>query len=173
MPILARQSYSRLNVPRLQFFSRTFSVVFNCRSLFNEAAYLAALRRLRSPFAIRDANSKQSKTKIYEKPYLLLRISAVIGSYGPYLMIVMIFETQNTLKTVQEFPTVSLDLTDRRTYCSACRCVRASFRSQFLHAGALKGLMSVGHSSWNTSRTHVLPRPCLWSCSSRGAATRL
>ena len=30
-----------------------FSVVFNCRSLFNEAAYLAALHRLRSPFAIR------------------------------------------------------------------------------------------------------------------------
>ena len=43
---------------------RTFSVVFNCRSLFNEAAYLAALHRLRSPFAIRDADSKQSKTKI-------------------------------------------------------------------------------------------------------------
>ena len=38
-----------------------FSVVFNCRSLFNEAAYLAALRRLHSPFAIRDADSKQSK----------------------------------------------------------------------------------------------------------------
>ena len=35
---------------------RTFSVVFNCRSLFKEAAYLAALRRLRSPFAIHDAN---------------------------------------------------------------------------------------------------------------------
>ena len=49
------------------FFSRTFSRVFNCRSLFNEAACLAALRRLRSPFAIHDANSKQSKTKIYEK----------------------------------------------------------------------------------------------------------
>ena len=48
-------------------FSRTFFVVFNCRSLFNEATYLAALRRLRSPFAIRDADSKQSKTKIYEK----------------------------------------------------------------------------------------------------------
>ena len=44
-----------------------FSVVFNCRSLFNEAAYLAALRRLRSPFAICDADSKQSKTKIFEK----------------------------------------------------------------------------------------------------------
>ena len=42
-------------------------MVFNCRSLFNEAAYLAALRRLRSPFAVRDADSKQSKTKIYEK----------------------------------------------------------------------------------------------------------
>ena len=31
-------------------FFRTFSVVFNCRSLFNEATYLAALCRLRSPF---------------------------------------------------------------------------------------------------------------------------
>ena len=70
-------------------------MVFNCRSLFNEAAYLAALRWLRYPFAIRDANSKQSKTKIYEKTYLLLRISAVTGRYGPHLMIVVIFVTQN------------------------------------------------------------------------------
>ena len=71
-------------------------MVFNCRSLFNEAAYLAALRRLRSAFAIRDANSKQSnsKTKIYdEKTHLLLRISAVFGRYGPHLMIVMIVVT--------------------------------------------------------------------------------
>ena len=35
--ILARKSYSRLNVLWLQFL-RTFSVVFHCRSLFNEAA---------------------------------------------------------------------------------------------------------------------------------------
>ena len=68
-------------------------MVFNCHSLFNEAAYLAALRRLRSPFAVRDADSKQSKTKIYEKTHLLLRISAVIGR-------------------VQEFPTASLDFTE-------------------------------------------------------------
>ena len=54
-------------------------MVFNCRSLFNEAAYLAALRRLRSPFAIRDADLKQSKTKIYEKKYFWLRISDVIA----------------------------------------------------------------------------------------------
>ena len=67
VPILASQSYSRLNVLRLQFF-RTFSVVFNCRSLLvNEAAYLAEPRRLRSPFAIRGADLKQSKTKIYGK----------------------------------------------------------------------------------------------------------
>ena len=53
-------------------------MVFNCRSLFNNATYLEALRRLRSPFAIRDANSEQSKTKIYdEKNHLLLRILAV------------------------------------------------------------------------------------------------
>ena len=43
VPILARQSYSRLNVLRLQF---SDSVVFNCHGLLNEAAYLAALRRL-------------------------------------------------------------------------------------------------------------------------------
>ena len=81
VPNLARQSYSRLNVLRLQFF-RTFFVIFNCRSLFNEAPYLAALRRLRSPFAIRDANSKQSDKNL-----------AVIGRCGPHLMIVMIFVT--------------------------------------------------------------------------------
>ena len=33
---------------------------FNCHSLFNEAAYLAALHL---PFASRDANSKQSNFK--------------------------------------------------------------------------------------------------------------
>ena len=91
VPILARQSYSRLNVLRLQFF-RTFSVVFNCRSLFNEAAHLAVPRRLRSPFAIRDANSKQSKTKIYD----FFCFTFCCGfRYGPHLMIVMIFVTQN------------------------------------------------------------------------------
>ena len=68
-------------------------MLFHCRSLFNEAAYIAALRRLRSPFAIRDADSKQSKTKMYDK-LLLLRILAVIGRYGPNLMIVMIFVTK-------------------------------------------------------------------------------
>ena len=54
--------------------------------------------RLRSPFAIRDANSKQSKTKIYEKnsPFVADRL-AVIGRYGSHLMIVMIFVTQNTV----------------------------------------------------------------------------
>jgi len=69
VPMLARQSYSRLNVLRLQLllFSVYFPCVFNCRSLFNEAAYLAALRRPRSPFAICDTDSKQSETKIYEK----------------------------------------------------------------------------------------------------------
>ena len=79
----------------IAFFSRTFSVVFDCRSLFNEAAYLAALRRLRSPFAKsrRDVNSKwQSKTKIYEKTHLLLRILVDIRTSWK---IVMIFVTQN------------------------------------------------------------------------------
>ena len=81
---------------QIAFFSRTFSVVFNCLSLFNEAAYLAALRRFRSPFAIRDANSKQSKTIFYYfVNHLLLRILAVIGRYGPNLMIVIIFVTKN------------------------------------------------------------------------------
>ena len=53
-------------------------------------------------FAICDTDSKQSKTKIYEekkkkrkKTHFLLRILAVIGRYGPHLMIVMIFVTQN------------------------------------------------------------------------------
>ena len=78
-------------------------MVFNCRSLFNEAAYLAALRRLRSPFAIRDLQSVQSVTPtrnnqrqkyMMKKTHLLLRILAVIGRYGPHLMIV-IFVTQN------------------------------------------------------------------------------
>ena len=93
--ILARQLYSRLNVVRLQFFFCNFFLIFNCRSLFNKATYLAALCRLRSPFAIRDANSKQSKTKIYEKTHLLLWILAVIDRYESHLMIVMIFVTQN------------------------------------------------------------------------------
>ena len=52
---------------QIAIFFHSFSAVFNCRSLLNEAAYLAAFRRLRSPFAIRDADLKQSKTKIYEK----------------------------------------------------------------------------------------------------------
>jgi len=76
------------------FFPRSFSAVFNCRSLFNEAAYLAALRRLRLSFAIRDADSKQSKTKIYEKNHLLLRISAVIGR-SIWTSFHVIFVTQN------------------------------------------------------------------------------
>ena len=77
------------------FFPFIFRGSYNYRSLLNEAAYLAVLRRLRSPFEIRDADSKQSKPKIYEKNHLLLRILAVIGRYGPHLMIVMIFVTQD------------------------------------------------------------------------------
>ena len=46
-----------------------------------------------------------------KKTHLLLRILAVMGRYGSRLMIVMIFATQMTLKTVQEFLTVSLDFT--------------------------------------------------------------
>ena len=53
------------------------------------------------------------KDKNIWKTHLLLRISAVIGRYGPYLMILMLFVTQNNFKfkTVQKFPTVSLDFT--------------------------------------------------------------
>ena len=76
-------------------FFRSFSAVFNYRSLLNEASYLVALRWLCSPFAICDADLKQSKTKIHEKNHLLLRISAVISRYGPHLMIVIISVTQN------------------------------------------------------------------------------
>ena len=81
-------------------FFRTFSMVFNCHSLFNEVAYLAALCRLRSRFAICDANLKPLKTKIYEKTCLLLWILAVsvIGRFGPHLTIVMKFVTQNNFK---------------------------------------------------------------------------
>ena len=68
-------------------------MVFNCRSLLNAAADLAALRQLRSPFAIRDANSEQRQK--YMKNLLLLWTSARISRYGPRLMIVMIFVTQN------------------------------------------------------------------------------
>ena len=42
-----------------------------------------------------DADSKRSKTKIYDKTHLLLRILAVIGRYGSNLMVVMMFVTQN------------------------------------------------------------------------------
>ena len=62
-------------------------MVFNCLSLFNEAAYLAALRRLRSPFAISDAQTRtnqRQKYMILKIFYLLLRISAVTGRYGPH-----------------------------------------------------------------------------------------
>ena len=41
----------------------------------------------------------ETKTKIYEKN-LLLQILAVIGRYGPHLMIVMIFVTQNNFLNV-------------------------------------------------------------------------
>ena len=46
-----------------------------------------------------------------KKNHLLLPISAVIGRYGPHLVIVMILRPKITFKTVQEFPTVSLDFT--------------------------------------------------------------
>ena len=100
-----------------KYFFRTFSVVFNCRSLCKEAAYLAALRRVRSPFAIHDADSKQSKTKIYEKTHLLWRILAVIGRYGPHLMIVMIFVTQNNIRTLKD---TNITLTFFRKFCYCC-----------------------------------------------------
>ena len=108
VPILARQSCSRLNVLRLQFF-RTFSVVFNCRSLFNEAAYLTRAALLRLSGFVRHLQSmmptrNNQRQKYMKKTHLLLRISAVIGRYRPHLMIVMIFVTQNNrFKTVQEF----------------------------------------------------------------------
>ena len=44
------------------------------------------------------------KTKIFgKKTHLLLRILAVISRYGPHLMIVMIFVTQNNLKWPRNF----------------------------------------------------------------------
>ena len=66
-------------------------------------------RRQRATCA--DSN-RQSKKNIWKKNHLLLRILAVIGRYGPHLMIVMIFVTQNNLKRSRnQFPTVSLDFT--------------------------------------------------------------
>ena len=112
VPILARQSYSRLNILRLQFF-RAFSVVFNCGSLFNEAAYVSALRRLRSPLWQSLTPTRNNQRQKYMKNLLLLRTSAGISRYGPRLMIVMIFVTQITFQTVQEFPTISLDFTSQ------------------------------------------------------------
>ena len=94
VPILARHSYSRLNILRLQFF-RAFSVVFNCGSLFNEAAYVSALRRLRSPLWQSLTPTRNNQRQKYMKNLLLLRTSAGISRYGPRLMIVMIFVTQN------------------------------------------------------------------------------
>ena len=38
---------------------------------------------------------KLTKTEISEKTHLLLWILAVLGRYGPHLMIAMIFVTQN------------------------------------------------------------------------------
>ena len=59
---------------------------------------------------VKDKNIYCVKKK---KTHILLRILAVICRYGPHLMIVMmIFVTQNNLKTVQELPTVSLDFTN-------------------------------------------------------------
>ena len=73
-----------------------FSVHFP-EFLIAVACLTRPLRRLRSPCAIHDANSKRSKTKIYgkETTHLLLQISAVICRYRPHLMIVMVFLTQN------------------------------------------------------------------------------
>ena len=39
----------------------------------------------------------------------MLQILAVIGRYGPHLMIVVIFVTQKTFEMVQKFPTVTVD----------------------------------------------------------------
>ena len=53
----------------------------------------------------------KDKNILEESKSPFLRILVVIGRYGPHLMTVMIFVTQNNFETVQEFPTVSLDCT--------------------------------------------------------------
>ena len=55
--------------------------------------------------------NNQRQKYIRRKQITFLRILVVIGRYGPHLMTVMIFVTQNNFETVQEFPTVSLDCT--------------------------------------------------------------
>ena len=62
-------------VPPTDFDKTIVLTTQRCRSLFNEAAYLAALRRLRSPFASMTPTRHNQRTK---KNHLLLRISAVM-----------------------------------------------------------------------------------------------
>jgi len=83
-------------------FFRAFSVVLNCRSLFNEAAaYLAALCQHPSPFAVHivtpTRNNQRQKYMRKKKLTFRLRISAVMGRdrRGSFNDIVMIFVTQN------------------------------------------------------------------------------
>ena len=100
---------------------------------------MAALRPPHSPFAIRrDAESKQSRTKIHEKTHPLSWILAMFGRYVPRLMIVMTIcdptWTWITFKTVQEFPTVSVDFTEKQQHknkhCIARFCVCFRLRKQ-------------------------------------------
>ena len=68
-------------------FFRTFSMVFNCRSLFNEAAYLAALRGFVRHLQSVTPTRNNQRQKYMKTNHLLLRISAVIGRFGPHLII--------------------------------------------------------------------------------------
>ena len=73
----------------------TLSREYNCvTKIGTKEAFLLGNKVKRQRVTCADWNW-QSKAKIYEKTHLLLRILAVIGRYGPHLMIVMIFVTQN------------------------------------------------------------------------------
>ena len=56
-----------------------------------------------SSYAKNSRRKQRQKYVIFYFYHLLLRISAVIGRYGPHLMIVMIFVTQNNLKRSRNF----------------------------------------------------------------------
>ena len=135
----------------LIFFPRTFSVfsVVNCRSLLTRPAYgLAALRFAGSPFAIRVWRPLESpiKSKNIWKTHLLLRILAVIGRYGPHLMIVMIFGAVSK-GAFPVTPTSEMSLT---WHSGVTDIGRAYFGGFFFHgSGFVYGIYYIAVWNWH------------------------